>query len=131
MEDRQLTHLPLDLRHEPDRAGPGADHRDEFAGQVVLVVPLGGVESPARKSAIPGMPGPDGRDNWPTAGMSTPNWNVSPDAVRTRQRPSNSASVTSLPNRMCLSMPCFFAVAPRYAWISACLEHRRGQVRCG
>jgi len=39
--------LRLDLRHELDRRGAGADHRDALAGEVVLVVPLRGVKGVA------------------------------------------------------------------------------------
>jgi hypothetical protein len=36
--------LGLDARDELDRRRAGADHRDALAGEVVVVVPLGGVE---------------------------------------------------------------------------------------
>ena len=44
LEQRQRRHLRLDLRHELDRAGPGADHGDAPAAQVEIVVPARRVE---------------------------------------------------------------------------------------
>src|SRR3546814_19626243 len=39
LEQRQRFHLRHDLRYELDRAGAGADHRDRFAAEVVIVIP--------------------------------------------------------------------------------------------
>ena len=39
-----LLHVRLDLGDELDGGGAGADHGHALAGQVVVVVPLGGVE---------------------------------------------------------------------------------------
>ena len=44
----------LDLRHELDRRGAGADHRDPLARQVDLVIPAGGVEERALELVEPG-----------------------------------------------------------------------------
>jgi len=46
LEDVHPADLGLDARDELDRRGAGADHGDALAGEVVVVVPLGGVEHP-------------------------------------------------------------------------------------
>ena len=60
LEERQLLDRRLDLRHELDGRGAGADHRDAPAGQVVVVPPTGGVEHRAGELVDPGQVG-DGR----------------------------------------------------------------------
>ena len=57
LEDVQLAHARLDLGDELDGGGAGADHGHALAGQVVLVVPLRGVEG----GALEGLQAPDGR----------------------------------------------------------------------
>jgi hypothetical protein len=55
-----MTHLRLDLGHELDRRGARADHRDAPAGQVVGMVPAGGVKHRALKRVQPRQVG----DRW-------------------------------------------------------------------
>ena len=60
LEDRQRRDLRHDLGDELDRAGPGAQHGDPSTGQVVVVVPLGGVEQPSGEGVQTGHVGPAG-----------------------------------------------------------------------
>ena len=52
--DVQPLDLGLDARHELDRRGTGADHRDPLSAQVVVVVPCGGVKERALEGLEPG-----------------------------------------------------------------------------
>ncbi len=49
LEEVEVAHLGLDLGHELDRRGAGADDRDAAAGQIVFVVPARGVKHRARE----------------------------------------------------------------------------------
>lgn len=49
LENRQLLYLARDLGDKLHRAGAGANHRDPLAGQIVVVVPIGGVEGVSLK----------------------------------------------------------------------------------
>jgi hypothetical protein len=54
LKDRQLRHPVLDARHDLDRRGAGAEHGDAPTGQVVVVVPAGGVEAGPAEALEPG-----------------------------------------------------------------------------
>ena len=60
LEHRDVTGLGLDARHELDRAGAGAEHRDALAPQVDRVVPLRRVEGRSLERAQPGQLGDRG-----------------------------------------------------------------------
>jgi hypothetical protein len=51
LEDVEVADGLRNLGHELDGAGAGADDRDALAGEVIVVVPLGGVEGPALEVA--------------------------------------------------------------------------------
>jgi hypothetical protein len=53
LEDRDLGGLVGEVRDELDGRRPGADHPDAFAGEVVVVIPAGRVEEPAREGVEP------------------------------------------------------------------------------
>jgi hypothetical protein len=55
LEQRQLRGPGRDARHELDRAGAGADHRDLLAGEVDVVAPPRGVERRAVEPLDPGQ----------------------------------------------------------------------------
>ncbi|ESU48605.1 hypothetical protein P376_3422 [Streptomyces sp. HCCB10043] len=57
LEERELRGLRLYRGDDLDRGGAGADHRDALAGQVVVVVPAGGVEDLAGEGVEPGYVG--------------------------------------------------------------------------
>ena len=57
LEHVQLLHLRLDLRHELDRRGAGADDGHPLASELVLVVPAGGVEGRALEALHAGQVG--------------------------------------------------------------------------
>jgi hypothetical protein len=50
LEDVQLGHARLDLGNELDGGGAGADHGHALTGEVVVVVPLRGVEGGSLKA---------------------------------------------------------------------------------
>ena len=55
LEYEQLFYLGLNLRHKLNRRGTGTDHRHPLSSQVVIMVPLGGMEHLAGETFQPGQ----------------------------------------------------------------------------
>ena len=91
--DRRRAGGRCDLRDELDRARARADHRDAAAGEVDVVVPLGGVEGRARRSPrSPPARGIAGRVSWPQAVTRMSNERSSPSVGPRRSSARVSAS---------------------------------------
>ena len=95
LEDVHLADAVGDLRHELDRRGAGADDRDALAGEVVVVVPLGGVEHRALEAAH----APDPRHRRVAQRAGRVDRAAAPSTRRARSRRSSARARRPTPRR--------------------------------